>query len=238
MLLTHSDVIAFFCLVLVLGGGTSPVYSSEAASAGAASKDTWRLPSQSHVDTIDAGEAAPLLPDSLKERQEDSTETSNAAVDRNWPAHEVGVVASAFFKLFEEAQESYALNYRYRYAQHHSLRAGVSYEYDSKGSGTFDLSARLGYDRVFPLDDRWAVYVGGDFIGTHLRFDSGSRQTTLLGVAPLIGASVRIGSRLYISSEPRLFIRRGWQQTDNSVSERWWEMKLVGIGELIINVRF
>ena len=155
-----------------------------------------------------------------------------------WPAHDVGVVASAFFKLFEETQESYALNYRYHRTQQHTVRAGISYEYDSKGSGTLDLDARLGYDHTFPLDDRWSVYVGADLVGTHIRFDSGERQTTLMGIAPLIGASVRIGSRLYISSEPRLLIRRGWQQTEGSISERWWEIKLASIGELIVSIRF
>lgn len=169
--------------------------------------------------------------------RQDSTEVTSSSTDLGH-THEVGVVASSFFKLFEETQESYALNYRYRQTRKHSFRAGASYEYDSQGSGTFDLNARLGYDRVFLLDDHWAVYVGADVIGTHLRFDSGDRQTTLIGMAPLIGASVRIGSRLYISSEPRLLIRRGWQQTNGSVSERWWEMKLAGIGELIVSVRF
>jgi hypothetical protein len=165
-------------------------------------------------------------------------DTTSAMLPLRGRRHEVGIVASAFFKLFEEDEESYALNYRLRLSRRHAMRAALSYTYTSEGSGRLDLSARLGYDRVFREDGAWRFYVGLDAVGAHERLNNGERQTLRVGVAPVLGASYRVGSRLRLGAEPRLLVRRGWARRDGALTDRWWEMELAGIGELIISVIF
>jgi len=177
---------------------------------------------------------APTAPDGDLLFRPDST---NQEAATSLPRHEIGVVASRLIEILEDDPSPYSVYYRYRIGGRTHLRSGLGGEYTSRGSERLDVNGRLGIDRVFLQDDRWTFYTGLDVVAGTERRDNNTRRRNFVGFTPLLGASFAVARYFSVSTEPRILF--SWAVSRRPAeTERWTEIRLRGIGQIRLNIRF
>jgi len=156
--------------------------------------------------------------------------------------HQIGFDSSRIFKLLEEDENTFDLNYRLAVSENYSLRAGLSYFYTSRAEKELDTRFRVGLDYIFKQEKNWFFYTGGDLLFAYEGLDGHQRRTTSLGISPLLGILFHIGNHFSLSVEPRLlFNYNRFVDEDNFGSdsdEKWFEVELSDIAQIQFNFHF
>jgi hypothetical protein len=140
-------------------------------------------------------------------------------------------------EILEDDPSPYSVYYRYRIGAHIHLRSGIGGEYTSRGSERLSVNGRIGIDRIFLRDGRWTFYIGFDVVAGTEQRDDGTRRQHFAGVTPLLGASFAIARYFSVSTEPRILFSRSVARRPTD-TERWTEIRLRGVGQVRLNIRF
>jgi hypothetical protein len=195
--------------------------------------------------------------------------------------HEVSLETGAFFKqifrLFGLVRDSqsfpvspYLVAYKYRPNKKGAIRFGVGADFDKKQeqlggfadnktikSSNYDI--RLGYERTFPIDDRWVFMLGADasagFSKTTKTFDSGFDRSirTLsnkgFGLGLVAGIRYDFGWRISLGSETSLgFVNNTGVEKDEFTANPQFNKKIrdskeqtvrfIGPANVYLSIRF
>jgi hypothetical protein len=195
--------------------------------------------------------------------------------------HEISLETSAFFKqvfrLFGLVRDTqtfpispYLIAYKYRPNKKEAFRVGLGVDFNKKQEqlggfadnktikmGSYDV--RLGYERTFPIDDRWVFMLGADasagFSKTTKIFDSGFDRNIRtmsdkgFGLGIVGGIRYDFGWRMSLGSETSLgFINNTGVEKDEFTSNPQFNKKIrdtkeqkvrfMGPANVYINIRF
>jgi hypothetical protein len=157
--------------------------------------------------------------------------------------HQVGIGISKFINsAFSSDVNSYDMEYRYKYSERISLRAGASYEKDNSDNGFVDGGIKLGVDRTFRKYTNWTIYYGADLIGNYSNFTNINKDIYSFGFAPLLGIQYNVSKNFSVSIEPMFFVKYNIV-VDNSTFQKdnitkWTESGFGKLGYIQVNFHF
>ena len=157
--------------------------------------------------------------------------------------HQVGIGISKFVNsAFSNDKNAYDIEYRYKYNQKISLRAGLSYEKDDSESGFIETGLKVGIDKNLKLYKMWTIYYGIDVMGNYSNYKNIDKDIYSFGLAPFLGIQFNISKNFSVSIEPNIYLKY-FIAVDNSTFEnkkvqRWSESGLGKLGYIQLNFHF
>lgn len=158
--------------------------------------------------------------------------------------HQIGVgLPKLINHIFSVDQNSFLLNYRYRYSNKMALRSGLDFSLTSNNETPSFFALKLGFDRTVKTFKKWNVYYGLDLTGGYLWDPDIKSDNVRIGTHLLLGINYFVGPHFSVAMEPYLAYSFNYFHDHDTLDpdqqhKSWHQLGLGGVGFLIVNFHF